>query len=102
MVDEIKIEEINGNEDQPITKREFDNAMQTMANAFDKIATKDDLKALQQRMEGLERSQNAILDVTRSIDEKLQPLTQLDLLPERVAELEDDVLKLKARGIVGW
>ncbi len=88
---------------KPATKGDIRKAQEELAlmlaNSFDRVATKDELKNLATKDElknlatdvhQVRRSQEAILDVVRSIDEQLK---EHNTHPARIARLERSVFR---------
>jgi chromosome segregation ATPase len=113
------------NHDEPVTRGEFNEAMQMIANAFEKVATKDDLvgfqgeltdvqetqtsmqgdinqlkqtqAVMQEDTEQLKQTQETILSVVQTTAEQVKDLNDnMKDIPRRVTELENDMIKVKS------
>ena len=69
-----------------------------VADIKDKMATKDDIKGLEFKMEDTERRLSAKID---AVDEKVDALEEVDIrgLQRRVFVLEKDVKQIKHRNV---
>lgn len=91
------------NDNQPATKKDVRDSQEElatiMAKSFDNVATKDDIKGLDQRMDRLEENTatkddlKRVLEVVETIEENTRGLKDL---PARVAQNEADIFKIKA------
>ena len=102
---EQKLYQVNGNANDPATKGDI---AELAAMVVNNMATKDDLKHLEHRMDekfatkddlkieidSVKDIQKSILSVVRSIEGRLEDWGDI---PQRVANLEDDVLKIKSK-----
>ena len=73
------------------TKQSFDSVEQRFNQIDQRLDKMDErLDKIDQRLESLDRSQSAILDVLKSIDEHYRTMRDI---PERVQRLEDAVFR---------
>ncbi|MEX1112815.1 MAG: hypothetical protein WEC84_05120 [Candidatus Andersenbacteria bacterium] len=85
-----------GDPNEPVTRGEFNEAMQAVNTAFQKVATKDDLKALEQRFDGLEgRMNNGFQEIDKRFDELFDKIDRyIDVRVDNVTGINRDEVSL--------
>ena len=120
MTDEPTHDEIHVDDNQPATKGDVRHSQEElatmMADSFAKVATKDDLTAVKQELKDdlsdlkqelkhdikdtkqkiteTKSTMKRVLEVVETIEENTRDLKDL---PARVAQTEDDIMKLKSK-----
>lgn len=96
---------VNGNPSQPVTQEHFDDAMRAIKQTFDqieeKMATKEQLASVKTEVTSVKtevtsvkKMQERTLQIIESVDGRLKEWKDI---PERMADVETDVFKLKVK-----
>lgn len=85
------------NPDDPVTRGEFDEAIQMVKVSFDQVATKQELGEVKEELSEIKNLVETILAIVQSLDEDRKEHRSMADIPERVENLEEDVLKIKTK-----